>query len=210
MNDRDPSAVWQRLTELYASKLDEELLELREDFDDLTDVAQGVLRDELRKRRLWSDVPGSESKAKQIAQRYTTSPTEDPLDEDLVDLIRVGGVKVYESDDRNDASLIWYVLRRANIPAALTRKEHDFDLRLPQVRVSPDDVERALAIIGQPIPDVIRQDYELESAAETEEWLLPNCKRCSAPDPLLESASPTNTWRCEECGATWQDPLPPA
>ncbi|MGC2298006.1 MAG: hypothetical protein WA476_04325 [Acidobacteriaceae bacterium] len=48
----DAAQEWQRLTSLYAEKSDEELLELAEDFGNLTETAQQVLRDEMRKRRL--------------------------------------------------------------------------------------------------------------------------------------------------------------
>ena len=48
----DPAAEWTRLTRLYSEKSDEELLDLATDFGNLTDTAQSVLRDELRKRKL--------------------------------------------------------------------------------------------------------------------------------------------------------------
>ena len=33
----------------------------------------------------------------------------------------------------------------------------------------------------------------------------PACPKCGAPDPLLESVEPVNTWSCEICNATWTD-----
>jgi hypothetical protein len=48
----DAGAEWERLTRIYAEKSDEELRELAEDFGNLTDVAQQVLRDEMKKRGL--------------------------------------------------------------------------------------------------------------------------------------------------------------
>jgi hypothetical protein len=48
----DSAAEWERLTRLYGEKSDEELLELAEDFGNLTETAQQVLRDEMKKRRL--------------------------------------------------------------------------------------------------------------------------------------------------------------
>jgi hypothetical protein len=48
----DYSAEWQRLTQHYAAVSDEELRELAAQFGDLTEIAQQVLRDEMRKRKL--------------------------------------------------------------------------------------------------------------------------------------------------------------
>lgn len=43
---------WRRLTQLYVEKYDEELLELAADYKDLTEMAQQMLRDEMKKRGL--------------------------------------------------------------------------------------------------------------------------------------------------------------
>jgi hypothetical protein len=43
---------WQRLTEYYRDRVDEELIDLAHDFEGLTDVAQGILREELKRRGL--------------------------------------------------------------------------------------------------------------------------------------------------------------
>lgn len=47
-----PDQEWRRLTELYAEKYDEELWELAADYKNLTEMAQQVLRDEMKKRGL--------------------------------------------------------------------------------------------------------------------------------------------------------------
>lgn len=48
----NPIVEWQRLSELYRGKSDEELLELAGDYADLTETAQQTLRSEMRSRRL--------------------------------------------------------------------------------------------------------------------------------------------------------------
>ena len=48
----DPLVEWQKLTETYSKMYDDELLDLAADSDDLTELAQQVLRDEMRKRGL--------------------------------------------------------------------------------------------------------------------------------------------------------------
>ena len=54
----DTGAEWERLTQLYAEKSDEELRELTEDFGNLTDTARQVLREEMRKQGLDSPADG--------------------------------------------------------------------------------------------------------------------------------------------------------
>ena len=48
----DTIADWQSLTKLYGEMSDEELLELDAQLGDLTEMAQQVLRDEMKKRGL--------------------------------------------------------------------------------------------------------------------------------------------------------------
>src|ERR1700722_9710528 len=48
----DPLEEWRRLTALYAEMGDVEIRELADQINDLTESAQQVLRDEMKKRRL--------------------------------------------------------------------------------------------------------------------------------------------------------------
>lgn len=48
----DSFEEWRRLSEHYTQMLDGELLQLANDYSDLTEVAQRALRDEMRKRGL--------------------------------------------------------------------------------------------------------------------------------------------------------------
>lgn len=59
MPETDPAREWQRLTELYLSKYDDELLTLAEDLADLTPIAQQVLQAEIQRRRLATPRPAS-------------------------------------------------------------------------------------------------------------------------------------------------------
>ena len=72
-----------------------------------------------------------------------------------------------------------------------------------KVLVAADQLEQARAIAAQPIPHDIIEDSE----TEIPEFVLPKCPKCGAEDPVLESADPQNTWRCEQCDATWSDPM---
>jgi hypothetical protein len=70
---QDAGAERQRLTELYGQKWDGELLELAADAGDLTEMAQQVLRDEMRKRGLGVPVPGQP-----VMQRAVEPGIEEP------------------------------------------------------------------------------------------------------------------------------------
>ena len=62
----NPLEEWQRLSELYREKNEEELRELANDFTDLTETAQQVLRDEMRKRSMGD--PGAPHVAQLVEQ----------------------------------------------------------------------------------------------------------------------------------------------
>jgi hypothetical protein len=64
----DPVEEWKRLSALYSEMSDGELLELKDALNDLTDGAQCVLRDELKKRHLW-DVASPVGPARRTVSR---------------------------------------------------------------------------------------------------------------------------------------------
>ncbi len=171
-----------------------ELMELREAFGDLTEVAQGVLRDELQKRQLWD----LQSRAEASPEGRETSAA---LSEDL----RLGGVIVGEYDTVNDAKLAVYVLELAGIQATVVDGTGRFDLRLPFVRVAPEDAERADAILAQPVSLQIRADFE--ATLNMPDFEVPACPHCHCREVLLEAFEPVNQWLCEDCGHRWQDAL---
>jgi hypothetical protein len=186
----DPMEEWQRLRSLYAEMSEMELLELKEAFDDLTETAQGSLRDELRKRQLW-DLPIPPEAAPK--GRGTRS---------LEDLYLAGTI-VREYDTVKEAKLAAFVLELAQIEAAVVDGKASFDLRPPSVRVAPEDVERADALLAQPISAEIRADFE--AMLHEPDFELPACPRCASEGALLEGVEPTNQWRCEDCGHSWKD-----
>ncbi|MGI8770108.1 MAG: hypothetical protein ACR2JE_01590 [Acidobacteriaceae bacterium] len=196
----DSSEEWHHLTDLYSELGDEELLELRAAYEDLTEVAQNVLRDELRRRKLSAD----EGAPRATLRAASSQP--DLNYEEIADLLQKGGVSVCECETSQEAELYCYVLELAKIKGVVLRRGEKFDLRLPQVRVAPDDAERAKALLSQPIPDATRKDFEEQFISG--DFEIPACKRCGSADVLLEAVEPTNQWRCDKCGARWQDPPP--
>lgn len=227
----DPAGEWRRLTRLYAEKSDEELLALAEEFGNLTEVAQGVLRDEMTKRKLEepetmtqlvsqksfsSRSMGGFEKGGLIFGRWNQAVAEQnrefqPADEDFE---RSDGkepveytwkTRLCECEEREEAWQIAEVLRRAGIESWIDgpRSQNSFDVRRPQVLVAADQIEEARAVIAKPIP----QDVIDQSRVKVEDFQLPACPKCGAEDPLLEAVEPANTWRCENCGARWSDAM---
>jgi hypothetical protein len=199
---------WERLTRLYAEKSNEELVDLAEDFGNLTEVAQQVLRDEMRKRKLvapemkpvadnraafgrWSQAGVEKEQESDAADVDSENDEEEPVEYTWKTLL-------CECDDQNQAWQIGEVLRRAGIESWLDgpRSESSLDVRSPQVFVAADQLEEARAIVAKPISqDVIDQSKE-----KVEDFEPPTCPKCGASDPLLESVDPSNNWLCESCG----------
>jgi hypothetical protein len=226
----DPAAEWQRLTEFYRGKTDNELEELAEDFGNLTETAQQVLTTELRSRRLSvpNRNPHQASTAEQAPRdtRFTSSIDPNDLAFDNNDDRTDGDpdedapheytwkTPLCACEEQDEAWQIYEVLRRAGIESWIERKGAGnvvaWDERMVgniQVLVAADQLDEARAIADKPIPqDIVEESKDLDKAPE--EFIPPTCPKCHAEDPVLESADPSNNWLCEACGALWHDPLP--
>ena len=220
----DPVKEWQRLTEYYGERIDEELLELARDFEGLTEVAQQVLRDELKKRELprpediaaklsskaAKKVGASPGKAKSLFGESVLDPilsledssedseAEAPLQKDYS-----WKVVLCECNEREDAADLVAALDRAGIESWYSGPSgpRSFSAYGPQVLVGADDLEAAQLVMQQPIP----QDIHDQTRTPVPDFETPNCAKCGALDPLLESVEPFNTWLCENCGARWTE-----
>ncbi|HEY0307469.1 MAG TPA: hypothetical protein VGB94_04870 [Acidobacteriaceae bacterium] len=180
---------------------DEQLVELRADYDGLTEIAQPILRDELQHRKLWPPpVP-------QAAPPPEIVPAEPPIQYDISD-IQYGGVIVATFDNEFEAGLAGYILELAKIQSGVVSSNQHFGLPGIELRVAPDDGERAIAILSKPIPDSMRDDYQ--AMKDAGDFILPACPACRSQEVLLISIEPTNQWQCDVCGHKWQDPIPDA
>jgi hypothetical protein len=179
----------------YAEMGDTELLDLRADFEDLTEPAQQALRQELLNRKLWvNDAPPQPPAPPPIRE---TEPRENSAD------VLLGGTSLCECGSTEQANLICYALGLEDIAAAVYRPESEFSISSPQVRVAPDEVEKARAILAKGIPDEVVREFE--NLPTPEDFVEPACPKCGATDALLESVDPVNQWLCESCGTRWQD-----
>jgi hypothetical protein len=229
----DPVAEWQRLTEFYRAKGDEELQELAEDFGNLTDTAQQVLTTELRSRGL--SLPGRNPQqpstpvqpprgtrfASSVDPDVFRSRVDDSNDEDPdgnnADADEQAPVEytwktpLCACDEQDEAWQIAEVLRRAGIESWIERKGarravvwDEGMVGNIQILVAADQLDEAREIAARPVP----QEIIDESRQTIPEYVPPTCPRCHAEDPVLESADPSNSWLCEACGARWSEPDP--
>jgi len=183
-----------QLAKRYSGMYDEELLKLAAEYDDLTDTAQLVLRDELQRRKL--DLP---------------TPPADPADEDHtggepisldLDISPDGNVLIGNFQSPEQAAIAYWALEIAGIPAKIVRPQSG-PSPTPRLQVAPEDAERAQQVLSQPASAEAMDQYE--AAKETGDFETPDCPVCGTPDPLLESADPVNEWFCESCGHQWKD-----
>jgi hypothetical protein len=206
----DPLAEWQRLTQLYREMGDGELEELDADKGDLTEVAQQVLGDEIRKRGL--DKPSGPSNETDASKRFGISPwsrngdsyaAEDTTEESNLPVEYTWKAPLCECEDSEKVRQVQEVLRRAGIESWIEGPGYSVALEMssPRIEVAADQLEQAREIISRPIPQEIVEQSKLPA----EEYVPPVCPSCGADEPILESVEPVNAWRCESCGKQWSE-----
>jgi len=221
----DPVRYWKDLTDNYRQMSDGEILELAAEPEELTDVAQQVLRDEVKRRGLDKPQPSSSPPGATrvrsesynhalgggLRDEYVPSDSEDS--DELEDELEDEDEDAYEytwktllcdCESNDQAWQLREALKRHGIeswvravPAAST------DVMGPQVYVAADQLELAQAVAAQPIP----QDIIDEWNTVIPEFVVPICPNCGSTEGVvLESTDPTNSWFCEACEAEWSDP----
>ena len=212
----DPMQNWRSLTDYYARMSDGELLAVAEDYRDLIDTARQVLRDEMRKRNLGDPQSiasaGSRDEDGQLNSAAFPLDSTNATDDAATPEEFVWKNVLCDCNDREEAWQIREVLRRAGIESWIdgsrTNSAPLSDLSLnqsrPRLLVAADQLDSARAVLSQPIP----QDIVEQSKAEEVEYAPPVCPACGAPNPILESADPTNSWKCEDCGKEWSEAAP--
>jgi hypothetical protein len=210
---------WRRLTTLYSEMGDVEIRELANQINDLTEAAQQILREELKKRGI-AEKPAPKVRSSESDFVGVHWDGREDSDQDLnPEALESGAVEytwktgLCRCDSIDEAAQRSEMLRRAGIESWVQRPGVRFvvpwlelgvgDL---QINVAADQLEQARAIMAQPIPqDIINEIKEEES---TPAYEVPVCPKCKAEDPTLESVEPSNNWLCESCGYTWSDPIP--
>jgi hypothetical protein len=213
---------WRRLTALYSEMGDIEIRELAAQVNDLTDTAQQILRNELKKRAISEKSLTSQSTSREAVDN---DPAEvhwdfrEDSNQAAADDAAIRSVEytwktgLCRCDSIDEAAQRGEMLRRAGIESWVQRPGSRFvvpwlelgvgDL---QINVAADQLEEARAVVAKPIPQDIIDELKEDASAPAFE--LPSCPKCKAEDPTLESVEPSNNWLCESCGYTWSDPIP--
>jgi hypothetical protein len=185
---------------------DGELYELDASAGDLTEMAQQVLRDEMKKRGL-SKLDTAANAGRAAAPRWQGG-ADSPADEEGSEQSEqpyelTWKVFLGECEDQQQAWQVREALRRAGVESWI--EGHGYrvanDSANPRILVAADQLEEARAIIASPIP----QEIIDESNSPDVEFTAPVCPKCGAEEPLLEGVDPVNAWLCESCGAEWTD-----
>lgn len=201
-------AEWQRLTQQYKEMYDGELEELYANKSDLTEVAQQVLRDEVKKRGL-NEPRAAKEELKQrerLAAPFDgvdSATAEGATEESEPPVEYTWKTMLCECDDAEVARQIQEMLREAGVESWIEGPGYSVALEMssPRIVVAADQLEQAREIISRPIPKEIVE----QSKMPVEEYEPPVCPSCGTADPILESADPVNSWRCESCGRQWTE-----
>jgi hypothetical protein len=202
----DPGREWQTLTDLYREMGDQELYELAEEFGNLTEVAQQVLRGEMSKRRL--KAPGGTKEAAKRPARAETPQQDNPGNSDQEDEVPheyTWKTALFASEEWSEAWQVYEALRRAGIDVWIEgpRRNRAMDQSGCRVLVAADQLEEAREIASRPIPREIAEEARI--GKNMPEYEAPQCPSCGAEDPVLEDVEPSNRWLCESCGEEWSD-----
>jgi hypothetical protein len=203
----NPTEEWQRLAALYREMGDIELRELAAGIDDLTEVAQQVLRDELKKRKLTETPPPFENRAARDISDDADGDSGEGAPE-RVGLEEAGGAHEYtwktplcECDTSKEAWQLVLALRQAGIDSWVEKPQSA--AAYPRVTVAADQLDQARKVASRPVPQEIIDELSEEAPV----YELPSCPRCGAADPILENVEPSNSWHCESCENDWTDPI---
>lgn len=221
MADMDANREWIKLAEIYAQKYDDELLDLAEEFDELTSIAQQVLQAELKSRNL--SLP-------QTAVEASPVPKIEKADLEQYQLMGREGVTpripVRGYATEAEARAAGYLLERAKIQNWVESAETvRMQSQLPRIStlyrhevfgaewiayllvVSMDDVDK----ISKVVPDVLPPELVEEMKQDVGEFVAPRCPECGSDqvmlDPSVTAEENVNHWLCDACEHQWQEKL---
>jgi DNA-directed RNA polymerase subunit M/transcription elongation factor TFIIS len=202
MNTFDPVAEWNRLTELYRQKSDDELELIAADAYDLTDTAREVLSAEINLRKL--DIKVNDQ---------TPPPPEEEVEMGPVDQLDPSGLDLQSlciCDTREELVAVKRALEEAGIAHFIgpdqVQELEDFHGSFEggvKVYVRYLDMHRAASYLREALP---QPEANAEPEAETDD-AQPTCPSCHSEEIVFLSQDPKDEskfrWRCDACGNRW-------
>lgn len=203
----DPATEWRRLSELYGQMDDGELLAIARQKSELTEVAQEVLANEIRQRRLQVQ-PEEPPPRPPILETQPDSPYYE--DRRLVEIATVWSLA--------DAQQVQQLLDQAGIPFVM-RPE-----KATGVDTVTSDFAKGVSVgvmnVGVPWARQALQFYEPANdpgpKQEEPDEIPVRCPRCHSVEVVFDTligeppASGTDPpqefeWTCDSCGHRWKD-----
>ena len=188
-----------RLADLYASKTDEELELLLDREDSLTTLARHTLHEELDRREIQAATePDPIPQKEPEFQKLVTIKQFRDLPEALLakGFIESAGIECFLADE-NIVRMDWFI---SNFVGGI------------KLQVSPDNVQAALEVLSQPIPEEFSFDGE-------DKYKQPRCPKCYSLDISFEELNKEvaytsawlgvpiplqqKSWKCMTCGRRW-------
>ncbi len=174
----------QQLANFYDNYNDDALLDIEE--DDLTDVARGVLREEIARRGLEKEVKA------RLGPKESSFETE--------------RIVIWAGRTMEEAAIAMHMMHLANIEATLVPHRGASPSQRFQVNVAALDTERALAVISMGVSKTAAEEIVADFLKA--EVVIPPCPFCGSDQVRLEASREGNCWSCERCKEHWEeDPI---
>jgi hypothetical protein len=192
----NPQDDIQRFAKTYAAKHDDELIELAEDSDSLTDAARTALDAELARRNISLALEGA-GDASTPASKSPEGGAIDPQNLVIVATFRDLPPALIAKNVLDTAGI-----RNFLIDATTIRMDWLLSNAIGGVKLG---VERKDLEAAKQALDGGMETVELP---EDEEVLLPHCPRCMSPTVEEQKLDPARAnytaWRCDDCGTLWE------
>jgi DNA-directed RNA polymerase subunit M/transcription elongation factor TFIIS len=205
METADPVAEWNRLTELYRQKSDDELELIAADAYDLTDTAREVLTAEISLRKLdlkLNDQAPPPEEEEAIGPAHDIDPVEYDLQ------------SVFTADTMQELVDFKRILEEAGI-AHFIGPDHVQELKDfhgsfehgVRVYVRYVDWQRTLGYLHNLDLENRTEEAPQADEADPADDALPTCPACHSSEIVFLSQDPKDDskfrWKCEACGNRW-------
>jgi hypothetical protein len=201
MSKVDPVQERERLENVYSAMADEELNQLLDAADELSETAREVLKAEIERRGGHVEYEWEPTAAEALHPKLVTIARFRDLDKATVArcVLESAGIESFLAD-QNVVRMDWFWSNMIGNMRLMVREE---------------DAEGAAEILAQPVPRSFATDHGQEVFEQ------PKCPKCGSHDIEFEGwdrgvglitaaiLAPvpirSNTWKCHTCGSRWRE-----
>jgi hypothetical protein len=186
----------QRFAKTYAAKHDDELIELAEDSDSLTDAARTALDAELARRNISLSLEQA-GDAPTPASNSPEAAAVNPNNLVIIATFRDLPPALIAKNVLDNVGIRNFLIDATTIRMDWLLSNAIGGVKLGVERKDQDAAKAALD-----------KDLETVELPEDEEVLLPHCPRCMSPtveqQKLANARADFSAWRCDDCGTQWE------